>query len=781
MQEPKRANVLRFGVFEVDLDSGELRKSGSRIRLQEQPFKILMALLEHPGEVVTREQLRRLIWPEESFGDFDHAVNVAVGKLRTALNDSAEVPRLIETLPRRGYRFIGPAVTRVPTRAPDSSASSAEGRKNLDGLGQIRARRGKIGLAAVVAITALAASSYFYFRRAPRLNEKDTIVLADFTNTTGDPVFDGTLRQGLAVQLEQSPFLSLISDERMRQTLRLMDQPIGAKLTPEIGRQICQRTNSAAVLSGSIVSLGNQYVLGLQAMNCRTGDTLAEEQETADSKEQVLRALSQAATKLREKLGESLKSIEKFDTPLEQATTPSLEALKALSLGQKVVLASGDDTASSFFTRAIELDPNFALAYAHLGITSTVLGESDIAAGYTRKAYELRDRVSEPEKYFISTLFYKEVSGNIERARQSCELWIQVYPRSELPHTYLLGAIYPVIGQFEKAVREGNEAVRLNPDTPIPYAFLMLNYIALHRLDEARVTYAQARARKLDSPFFNLALYELAFLQNDTVGMAKQVSWSADRPGLEDQFLDLEADTAGYYGRLREARVFSRRATDSAERMGKKEAAATYVAVSALLESLLGNVGEAQRRADFAMAGKANRDAQYLAALALAFAGDQKRAQELAADLGKRFPEDTIVRFNYLPTLRAKLAVNQGNTPEAIESLAAALQYELGQSTATAYNWTALHPAFLRGEAYLAAHQGREAAAEFQKILDHRGIVLNSAIGALAHLELARAYVLQGETAKAKAAYQNFLTLWKDADPDVPILIEAKAEYAKLH
>jgi len=634
---------------------------------------------------------------------------------------------------------------------------------------------------ATAALVALAAGSYFYFHRTRKLTDKDTIVLADFANSTGDSVFDGTLRQGLSIQLEQSPFLSIISDQRVQQTLRMMGEKSDVKLTPEIARELCVRTGSGAVLNGSIAQLGTQYLVTLKAVNCVSGESLASTEAPASDKNHVLDALGKIATDIRNKLGESLSTVQKLDTPLEQATTPSLEALKALSLGQKILLASGDVAATPFFKRAIEFDPNFALAYAYMGITSTDLGESGVAAGYARKAYELRGRVSEPEKYFIETLFYKEGTGNIERAKQSCDIWISVYPRSDLPHTYLMGAIYPVIGQFEKAVEEGREAVRLNPDTPIPYAFLMFSYIALHRLDEAQATYGKALERKLDSPFFHLALYELAFLQNDAAGMAKQVAWSVGKPGLEDELLGLEANTTAYTGRLRNSRDFSLRAMDSAERTGEKEEAATYVAMSALLEALFGNAGKARRQAVLAMARTGNRDAQYLAALALVFAGDGERAQVLTGDLDRRFPEDTIVRFNYLPTLRARLAVNHGKAVEAIEILGAAAPYELGQSTANPFSWTALYPAFVRGEAYLASHQGREAAVEFQKILGNRGIVLNSPIGALADIGLARSYALQGDTAKAKAAYNAFFALWKDADPDIPILKEAKAEYAKLH
>jgi serine/threonine protein kinase/tetratricopeptide (TPR) repeat protein len=635
--------------------------------------------------------------------------------------------------------------------------------------------------AATIVIVGLAAGGWLFFsRKAHSLTDKDTIVLADFDNKTGDAVFDGTLRQGLSVQLEQSPFLSLVSDQQIQQTLQMMDQKSDVKLTPEIAREICQRTGGAAVLNGSIAEIGTQYLLTLKAANCASGESLASSEAQASDKNHVLDALGKTASEIRNKLGESLSTVQKFDTPLEQATTPSVEALKAFSSGRKVQRTEGDAAAIPFFKRAIEVDPKFALAYAWLGLVYVDIGEPSIAANYTRKAYELHDRTSESEKYFISARFHKEVTGNLETAEQSCKLWIQAYPRSSVPQDTLSGAIYPAVGQYKKGVEAGIEAIRLNPDYFASYALLMFNYISLNRLDEAKATYEQALEHKLKNPFFNVPLYQIAFLQNDAAGMAQQLARSAGTPGPEDELFGMAADTAAYSGRLRDAREFSHRAVDSAERAEEKEAAATYSALSSLREALFGNAQEARRRATLTIGRSAGRDVQYGAALALAYAADDKRAQTLADDLGKTFPEDTLVQFNFLPALRARLAVNRGNASEAIETLRTATPYELGQTTASTYGWTALYPVFVRGEAYLAAHKGGEAAAEFQKILDHRGIVLGGPIGALARLGLARAYAVQGDTTKAKAAYQDFLTLWKDADPDIPILIAAKAEYAKL-
>ncbi|MGA2372007.1 MAG: protein kinase [Candidatus Korobacteraceae bacterium] len=582
------------------------------------------------------------------------------------------------------------------------------------------------------------------------------------------------------VQLEQSPFLSIISDQQIHQTLQMMGQKPDAKLTPDIARELCQRTGSAAVLDGSITQIGTPYLLTVKAVNCASGQSLASAEAQASDKNHVLDALGKTASEIRNKLGESLSTVQKFDTPLEQATTPSLEALKSFSSGFQIQMTAGDAAAIPFYKQAIELDPNFALAYAWMGIGYNDMGELSMDVESTRKAYELRDRTSEPEKYFITARYHKVVTGNLEKAEEALQLWIQAYPRAAVPHSYLAGAIYPNIGQYEKGVAAGREAIRLSPNYSPAYALTVSDYEGMNRIDEAKATYEQALRRKLKNHFFPLALYEIAFLQNDAAGMAQQVSLSAGTPGFEAILLADEADTAAYSGRLRSAREFSRQAVDSAERAGDKEAAGMYSTLAALREALFGNAEEARRRTTLAMRHPAGHDLHYATALASAYAGDDDRAQKLTDDLGQRFPEATVVQFNYLPTLRAKLAVSKGNASEALETLRAALPYELGRTTYSTLPWTALYPVYARGEAYLAAHQGKEAAAEFQKILDHRGIVLNGPIGALARLQLGRAYALQGDTTKAKAAYQDFLTLWREADPDIPLLNEAKAEYAKL-
>ncbi|HEV3481292.1 MAG TPA: winged helix-turn-helix domain-containing protein [Candidatus Acidoferrales bacterium] len=765
-QFPSQPRSVRFGSFEVSFPSREVRKHGVRVSLPGQPFDILAILLERAGDVVTREELRQRLWPADTFVDFEHGMNNAIKKLRAALGDSADHPVYIETLARVGYRFI----------APIEQTASTQNQMH----GQPVIRRSVVvpATVAVVTVVALVAGGYFYFYRTPKLTESDSIVLADFANTTGDPVFDGTLRQGLAVQLEQSPFLSIISDSRIQQTLRLMDKPPDTRVTPEIAQDLCQRAGGKAYLSGSIANLSSQFVLGLNAVNCGTGDSLAEEQEQATGKDQVLAALDTAAAKLRAKLGESLTTLQTFDTPIEQATTPSLEALQAYTLGRRALLGKADYTAAvPLFQRAVRLDPNFAMSYASLGMSYFNLGETAVAAENFRKAYELRERVSEREEFYIESHYYNFVTGDLGKARQVYELWAQTYPRDAVPANDL-GVIAINLGQYDKALEETREAVRLD-STGLGYANLVSNYLYLNRLQEGRATAAETQAKNLDSPYLRLLLYQLAFLQNDAAGMAQQVTWAAGRPGVEDELLYEEADTAAYFGRLGKARELSPQAITSAERAEEKETAASYEADAALREALFGNTAEARQQAAEALALSTGRDAQYGAALALALAGDVTRAQALADNLAKRFAEDTLVQFNYLPTIHAQLALDHNDAPKAVELLEAAAPNELGSPGVT-FNFVSLYPAFVRGDAYLAAHQGNEAAAEFQKILDQRGVVQNEPIGALARLGLGRAYALQGDTAKAKTAYQDFLTLWKDADPDIPIFKQAKAEYAKL-
>ena len=626
----------------------------------------------------------------------------------------------------------------------------------------------KVGVLIAAVVLTLAVGSYVYFHRTPKLTDKDTIVLADFTNTTGDPVFDGTLRQGLAVQLEQSPFLSLVPEEQIHQTLRMMKQPADARLTPETAREVCQRTNSAAVVDGSIAQIGAQYSLILKSVDCSNGKTLSSTEAQTSDKSHVLEALGKASTEIRKRLGESLATIQKFDTPLEQGTTSSLEALRAYSIGYRTSVEKGDyEAAVPMLQQATKLDPNFAAAYARLATNYTgIVGGSALASESIRKAYELRANVSAREKLIIESAYLDIVKGDLEKEARVYEIWAQTYPRDEAPHRKL-GRTFWDLGQFEKAYIEHRAALRLDPDNALTYYGLVHVCIALNRLDEARATADEAKARNLVSPAMARNLYELAFLQGDATAMEQQ------RPQLKESLLGEEIATETYFGRMEKARTFSRQAVASAERAQQKGAEAFYEVDDAQREALFGNEAAARERARSALnlLPERNGEDEGLRAQALVLTGDAARAEAQSDDWGKRFPENTSVQFMYVPTLKAQIALSHNNAAKAIEALQVTAPYELGN---------ALYPAYFRGLAYLALRRSREAASEFQKILDHRGIVINEPIGALAHLQIGRAYAMQGDTAKAKAAYQDFLTLWNDADPDIPILIAAKAECAKL-
>jgi serine/threonine protein kinase/Flp pilus assembly protein TadD len=664
----------------------------------------------------------------------------------------------------------GAFIATPSSRSVEIAAAPIVQKKNLN----------KIVIAALVLIIAAAAAGFYFLRSRSnaRLTEKDTVVLAEFTNTTGDPVFDGTLRQGLSSQLEQSPFLNLLSDERIAQTLTLMAQAKDARLTHGLAREVCQRTASAADIEGSISTLGNDYVVGLKAVNCRNGDALATEQATASGKEQVLKALADVATKLREKLGESLISVQKYDTPAEDVTTPSLQALQAYTLGyQAHVLRNDYASAIPQLQRAISLDPNFAMAYAELGTNYSNIGEMSRAAENARKAYELRERVSEREKFYIVSHYEFFVTGNLEAARKAYELWAETYPRDPTPPGNL-NSIDSNLGEYDKALAAAQQSMKLSPASGISYTNLIISYLLVNRLDEARATAQQAHEHNLDNPINHINLYSIDFLQHDATGMEREVAALMGKPGLEDAILYNEGDTASCAGQFSKAKEFTKRAAESAQRADEKETAASYWAEAALREALVGEFTAAKEHAKAALGLSTGKDVETLSAAALGLSGDAAQATRLAGDLSNRFPEDTIVQFNYLATIRASIALQAHNAAKAIEALAPSSPYELG-APAQSVSF-ALYLVYLRGEAYLGAHQAVLALGEFQKILDHYGVVGNEPISSLAHLGIARAQALSGDTTKAKIAYQDFLALWKDADADIPLLGQAKAEYAKL-
>jgi len=653
-----------------------------------------------------------------------------------------------------------------------------------------RSKRKKLSLVATVVMVALVAIGFLYYRRSrqiSKLTDEDTIVLTDFANSTGDAIFDDTLKTALTVSLRQSPFLNLLSDDSVVETLKLMTRPANTRLTPEVTREVCQRAHSKAYISGSIATLGTEYVLGLKAVNCWNGGPLAVEQVTAASKEKVLDALGEAVSNLRRELGESLATVQKFDVPLAQATTSSLEALKAYSLGTKAY-EEKDSAALPYFQRAIQLDPNFAMGYNVLGNEYSNLGELGRAREYYTKAFQLRELASEREKLRIAAHYYLEVTGELDKSAQTYQEEIESYPRLSAAYGNL-GDVYSEQGQYEKATEFARQSMRLAPAVA-DYVNLANAAMALQRFDEARQVIHEAQTRKLDDFPLHSALYALAFVGADSAAMAEQQQWFAGKPEFENYGLALASDTEAYAGHLGKARGLTKRAVDSAIRADSKETGAADLAIAAQREAAYGNAAEARQSAAEALKlAPASQGVESEAAIAFAMAGDAVRAESLAQELGKRFPLDTQMQSLWLPAIQAQLALDRKNPAVALNTLQAATPIELGQ-VPFIVNLSCLYHVYERGEAYLAAGQGSAAAAEFQKILDHSGIVWNCWTGALAHLGVARANALQSRTSqgadadaarvRALAAYRDFLPLWKDADPDIPILREAKAEYAKL-
>jgi eukaryotic-like serine/threonine-protein kinase len=763
--------LYRFNQFEVDDREFRLTDGKTSVPLEPKVLRLLIYLIENRNQLVRKQELLDAVWQDAVVTE--NALTRAVGLLRKALNDDIRVPKFIETVPTVGYRFIAKVI--VLDQNPGIESSSRIELAPPSPTQQVGSRRYSVWIPVVVLLLlATAAGAYrFFFHRRSILTEKDTIVLADFDNSTGDPVFDTTLRRGMAVQLDQSPFLSLIQDDRIQQTLREMGQPADTRLTPPVAREICVRTESAAVLDGSIAPLGSQYVIDLRARDCQSGKVLAEEQVQAARKEDVLNALDRIAGRFRTRLGESLSSVEKYDTPLAEVTTSSLEALKAFSLGQKMESEGLQSGALPFYSKAVELDPNFAVAYSAMAVLYAHTQQPDHAAEMIRKAYALRDKVSERERFWIEINYYWYGTGELEKAVSSLEIYEQTYPRNADSYV-ALGTIDRWLGNFDKALEESRGAYRLTKDD---LQNLAADYINLNRFDEAEAAYKEAEDRK--SPFEGRAKsrYLLAFLKGDSALMS-QLAASARGQRGEDAMLGAQADTEAWHGRMRSARQLTRQAIDSAVNAGALEVAAGQQAWEALFEADLGNREQSRAGAGAALKLAPNRDVQEMAALAMARTGDTAAAEKLAATLDKAFPLDTLVQKNWLPVIRAAIALRRNDPAGAVELLQATSPIELARSAEVGS--PSLRPVYLRGEAYLMLHDGNRAAAEFQKFIDHRGLVRNSPWGPLARLGLARAYALQGDTVKARAAYQQFLTTWKDADPDIPILIQAKAEYAKL-
>ena len=630
---------------------------------------------------------------------------------------------------------------------------------------------------ALVVAALVGGGLYYRSHQAKPLTDKDTIVLADFENKTGDTVFDDTLKQALAIQLEQSPFLNVLSDQKVNSMLKFMSRKSGERIASETAREICQRTNSNALLEGSIASLGSHYLIELKAVNCQTGDSLGSTVVEAENREKVVKALSEAANTLRGKLGESLASVEKHDKPLDEATTSSLEALQAFTRGTRAAQAQGDQYALPYLQHALELDPNFARAYASLGASYMALNQASLAIPNLKKAFDLRNRVSERERFYIEGMYYLNVTGELDKATQVLTEYALAYSNDADAHTYLCATLYQ-LGRWEKSAPECREAMQLNPENGYLLSLLIADNLLLDRLEDAKAAYQQGRAHKLENAFPDSVMYVLAFAEDDAAGMQKYFDAAMGKPQFEDILLTMRSDIEAYYGRLAKAREFSRRAEESARANGSKETAALWQAYAALHEAEVGNAALASEQAKAALNVSPGRDVRVLAGMALATTGYAAEASKLADGLNKDFPLDTMMQFYVLPTIYAKLAINRGDGKQALELLEPTSGYELACPQAFLNTEPTFHPIYVRGQAYMAAGHGQQAASEFQKIASLRW---SYPLGALARLQLGRAYAMQGDTAKARAAYKDFLGLWNDADTDVPILNQAKAEYAKLN
>ena len=789
MPEPLPSKrLISFGPFELDAARGELRKRGIRVKLQDQPFQILQILLENPGEIVTRETLRGRIWPADTFVDFDKGLYNAIKKLREALGDTATTSSFIETVPKRGYRFIAavrengsgePSLVVLEPLVREAGSPATRGAVRLwSGL------RPSVFFWKIVATAALlivtAAAAWIWLRRTVKspLNEKDTIVVGDFSNTTGESVFDDTLKLGLEVDLQQSTFLNVLSDVDVARQLRYMGRSVETRLTPDVARELCQRENSKAVLDGSISPIGGHYVITLRALDCADGASLDVEQVEADGRERVLGKLHEAGKRLRNRLGESLPSIQKNDTPLQQATTSSLEALQVYSRATKAFRSEGEAAALPLFKHTLELDPSFAVAYSDLGVLYCNTGEASLCAAYVKKAYELRERATENERFYIDSNYYMLATGELEKAQESFQRWKHEYPK-DLPPYVNLGVIATELGQMETALNNDLEGMQLKRESLLLVRNLSYDYLNLNRLDEAATVLEQAHAKKMDASLLPNA-YQLAFLRDDNRQMARCLSAAAGDNSAEPGLLANQGDTEAFHGHLAKARDYSRKAVDASLVADAKEDAAGWKATAAMREAEFGNAAAAVQDAKDALALSSSRNVQVAAALAFARAGDQRQAERIVVDLGTKFPLDSLLTRYWLPTIHAALHLSHKDAALALIDLSVTTPYELGGNVPPFASGATLYPVYLRGLALVETNQSDKAAAEFQKFFDHRGLVWNFPLGALAHYQLGGAYAASGDTAKAKAAYQDFLSLWHDADAGIPILEHAKIEYSKL-
>ena len=789
MQHDPEKRPVRFGAFEADLHEGRLTKSGARIRLQEQPFQILALLLSRPGELVSREEIRKKLWSHDTFVEFDDALNTAVRKLRAALNDSADNPRFLETIPRRGYRFIAPVILPAATQplAPAGSSPVAgdpvSASLQPSGIGPtivLPARRIPIlWLALVLIVGVILTGGIWYHRRAAfRITSRSTVVLADFVNTTGEPVFDDGLREGLEVGLEQSPLIQVLPDRKAAVIMKQMGHSPDERMTGRKALEVCQRAGGKVTVQGSVSSLGTAYLIGLAAIRCDNGEPIVNEQIQANRKEDVVNALGRDAAKLRARLGESLPSIQRYNAPLEQATTPSLDALYAYGMGLSTWDRSGDRDSLPFFQKAVKLDPNFAMAYSGLATIYYNLGETDLANEDATKAFELRDRVTQAEQVTIEARYYSYVTGDLEKTEQVYLLAVQDHPDSPNALNHL-GDVEEHLGRYESSADNFRKALHLDPSRANTYANLAGDLLALDRPEEAAGVLADADNRKLRTEALLQLNYWLAFLRGDDAAMQRQLQLASDASGALPLLLSEQSNTEAYFGHLEKARKLSEAAANLMEREGNNESAADCFTQAAIREVEIGNPSRAREFLLQAQKLSEDRGVIALSAIVMAGTGDEKQAEAFSKELDKRWPAATFVQKYWLPVIRAEIDLENGRASKAVEDLRPAAPWELAPTQALPV--ATIYPAYVRGQAYLAEDDTNHAIAEFQKFTAHSGLVLNFPFGALARLGVARAYSRAGNTEKARQAYSDFLLLWKDADPGIPIFVHAKAEYAKLH
>lgn len=784
---------IRFGSYEVDLLEGRLTKAGFRIPLQGQPFQILTLLVEHAGRVVTREEIRQKLWSEETFVEFDDALNTAVRKLRAALGDTANNPRFLETVPRRGYRFVASVtfppelqIIENPVRADVAEApadfvpapAEIEPRPSQATSRKAGLRRLALLLPAVF-VAASAVGMYLQLRRPGfKITNKDTIVVADFVNTTGQSVFDDALRQGLEMGLEQSRSVKVLPDRKASVILKQMGHSPEERMTGKTALEVCQRASAKVTVQGSIFSLGRVYLIGLAAIRCDNGDPIANEQVQARREEDVLDALGRAIVQLRSHLGESLPSLQSYNSPLEQATTTSLDALNTYGMALSTWDRKGDRESLPIFKKATELDPDFAQAYGALATIYHNLGDSDMARENAAKAYKLRNQVTQAEKANIEARYYAYVTGELERVREVRTLEVQNFPESAGAYNHL-GNVDCDLGLYEECAQDLRKALPLDPTRASTYSNLAIALLALNQAESASEVLAQASKRKLQTDSLRQTSYWVDFVRNDSGAMQNLLTQSPKDPGTQSLLLSLQSNTEAYHGHFKKARELSRTAGNLVEQAGDRESAATDFAQAALWEAEVGESADARKLISQARKLSHGQDVITLTALSMARLGNFKEAETLGLQLSKQWPLGTHVQGYWLPVIRAEIDLRKGQPSKAVDDLSTVTS-PLEFASARAMPAPTLYPAYVRGLAYLAKGDSVAAIKEFQKLSDHGCLVVNDPLVPLAHLGLARAYAQTGDLQKARKLYRELFELWKDADFNIPILKESKAAYLKL-